>query len=100
MLDTVKGEIMNFNIGNLEKFLDDRPGPLDDYLTGTSARGLGDPSIGADGIPDALKNYGRCGEPLFDFSGYTLYTLSLSLDKKGRITILGRDGWERADDIR
>jgi len=99
MLNSIKNDVMTFDIGKLESFLDARPGPLDDFLTGTAARGLGEPTIGSDGIPDALKNYGRCGEPLFDFSGYTLYTLSLSLDKKGRITVLGRNGYELADDI-
>jgi len=99
MLDSFKKDVMEFDIGKLETFLDERPGPLDDYMTGSSARGLGEPTIGSDGIPDSLKNFGRCGEPLFDFSGYTLYTFSLSLNDKGEITVLSRDGWVRAQKL-
>lgn len=99
MLDSIKDKIMDFDIDGLEAFLDQRPGPLDDYLTGSAARGLGDPTIGSDGIPDSLKNFGRCGEPLFDYSGYTLYTLSLSLDNNKQITIQSRNGWVRAEKL-
>jgi hypothetical protein len=100
MINSMYNEIMTFDVGKMETFLDARPGPLDDWLTGTGARGTGEPTIGSDSIPDSLKNYGRCGEPLFDFSGYTLWTLSLSYDKTGRITVLGRDNkWELTDQI-
>lgn len=99
MLGAIKNDIMSFDIDALESFLDNRPQPLDDYLTGTAARGAGEPVIGSDAIPDSLRNFGRCGTPLFDFAGYTLWTISLSLDKKGALTVLSRDGWVNADVI-
>jgi len=93
MLLPLYDNIMNFEMSELEKFMETRPGPLDDMMTGKGKRGLGEPEVGSDGLPDALKNYGRCGKPLFDYSGYTLYTMTISQDENGGLTFLTRKGW-------
>jgi hypothetical protein len=94
LLKPLYGSVMNFNMDKFDKYMKLRPGPLDDMLAGSAKRGLGANLPGSDKIPDALKNFGRCGKPLFDFAGYGLYTITVSQNERGECTILTRDGWK------
>merc|ERR1719482_621744 len=99
MLDPLYNNVMKFEINEVDTFLHTRPGPLEDMMTGDGKRGLGNPVVGSDGLPDSLKNYGKCGKPLFDYAGYTLYTLTVSQNKKEEITFLTKDGWLTPEQI-
>jgi hypothetical protein len=99
LLDPLYNNAMKFDVAQMEQFISTRPGPLDDMMTGNAKRGLGEPVVGSDGLPDSLKNYGRCGKPLFDFSGYTLYTLTISQNKKEEVTFLTKEGWLTPDQV-
>jgi len=99
MLDPLYNNVMKFEINEVDTFLHTRPGPLEDMMTGDGKRGLGNPVVGSDGLPDSLKNYGKCGKPLFDYAGYVLYTFTVSQDKNDQITFLTKDGFKTPEQI-